>query len=208
VLLAVALLALPACAQQMADNAAYRPLTPSDFFADGRSARPVVPGTVARGQMPADTAFHTGRDDKGKLVTEFPIDMTKAVLQRGKARFAIFCSVCHGLTGHGDGRIVKRGFTAPPNYITDDSRALGLLGEKVVVRREHEREGGPKLSPLKLSDVRVPVGHFFEVITQGFGAMPDHASQVPVKDRWAISGYIRALQYSQSPALRKKEGKQ
>jgi hypothetical protein len=179
---------LPACSQQMADNAAYKPLTPSDFFADGRSARPVVPGTVARGQLQIDSPLYTGRDDKSELVSEFPFDMTREVLERGKERFTIFCSVCHGLTGHGNGRIVQRGFTAPPNYITDDSRAFALLGQP-----------GKKLT-------EVPVGHFFEVISKGFGAMPDHASQVPVRDRWAISGYIRALQYSQSPAFRKKGG--
>jgi hypothetical protein len=185
VLLALCLLALPACTQQMADHPGYKPLTPSDFFPDGRSARPVVPGTVARGQLYSDTVLYTGRDDKGELVDEFPFEMTKEILERGKQRFAIFCSVCHGLTGHGDGRIVQRGFTHPPDYHKDLSRGYLLRGEKK-----------------KLIDV--PVGYLFEVPTKGFGAMPDYASQIPVRDRWAIIGYLRTLQYSQSAELRKK----
>jgi hypothetical protein len=191
----------------MADHAGYTPLTPSDFFADGRSARPVVPGTVARGQLRIDAPLYTGRNDKGELVSEFPFEMTREVLQRGKERFTIFCSVCHGLTGHGDGRIVQRGFTAPPNYITDDSRALALQGGKTLVARRplEQEDGKAQLSAVKLTEV--PVGHFYEVISKGFGAMPDYATQVPVKDRWAIAGYIRVLQYSQSPAFREKGGK-
>jgi mono/diheme cytochrome c family protein len=183
-LFALCLLTLPACEQQMSQHAGYKTLTQSDFFGDGRSARPTVPGTVARGQLHLDSALYTGRDDKGQLVTEFPFEMTEQVLKRGKERFTIFCSVCHGLTGHGDGRIVKRGFTKPPDYHTDLSRYYKLRGEEV-----------------KLIDV--PVGHMFEVVSKGFGAMPDYASQIPVNDRWAIIGYVRSLQFSQSPAMRK-----
>lgn len=196
-LVALCLLALPACQQEMATQPAPRPLASSDFFADGRASRPVVPGTVARGQERLDTALETGRDDDGKVVTLFPFEMTRPVLERGKQRYEIFCSVCHGLTGHGDGRIVKRGFTSPPDYVTGLSRAYQLKGQKVqgqeVVTRKQE---------LKLVDV--PVGHVFEVITKGYGAMPDHAAQIPVRDRWAITGYVRALQYAQSPELRQK----
>jgi hypothetical protein len=168
----------------MANSAGYKPLAPSDFFPRGRSARPVVPGTVARGQLRIDSALYEGRDEKGALVTEFPFEMTREVLERGKQRFGIFCSVCHGLTGHGDGRIVQRGFTKPPDYASDLSRGYALRGEKK-----------------KLTDV--PVGYLFETVSKGFGAMPDYASQIPVRDRWAIAGYVRALQYSQSPSFRK-----
>jgi mono/diheme cytochrome c family protein len=182
------LLALTGCAQDMARQPAYKPLAPSDFFADGRSARPVVAGTVARGQLHDDPALYTGRDEKGELVKEFPFAVTAEVLQRGKQRFTIFCSVCHGLTGQGDGRIVQRGFTKPPSYTKDKSRYFSL-------------RDGPENAPLLMD---VPVGHFFDVITNGFGAMPDYATQIPVNDRWAIAGYVRTLQYSQSPELRKK----
>jgi mono/diheme cytochrome c family protein len=170
----------------MAWTPAYKPLRPSDFFADGRSARPVVTGTVARGQLRTDPVLDTGRDEKGEYTTEFPFEMTREVLERGRQRYNIYCSVCHGLTGHGDGRIVQRGFTKPPDLITDVSR---WYRTRLVP------------NPPKLIDV--PVGHFFEVITKGYGAMPDYASQIPLKDRWAISGYVRALQYSQSADLRK-----
>lgn len=183
-LLGVGLL-LSGCAQQMAEHAGYKPLSPSEFFPDGRSARPVVAGTVARGQLHTDTALYQGRDANGELVTQYPMQITKQVLDRGQERFNIFCAVCHGLTGHGDGRIVKRGFTVPPNYVTDLSRGYKLRG-----------------IDKKLTEV--PVGYIFEVITRGYGAMPDHAAQVPVPDRWAIVAYVQALQYSQSPEMRQR----
>ncbi|MFO0927770.1 MAG: cytochrome c [Gemmataceae bacterium] len=184
-LLGVGLLLLPACAQQMADHAGYKPLSASDFFTDGRSARPVVAGTVARGQLHSDRALYDGRDAAGELVTQYPIEVSKPVLERGRERYNVFCSVCHGLTGHGDGRVVKRGFTVPPNYVTDLSRGYKLRGVDK-----------------KLIDV--PVGYIFEVITKGYGAMPDHAAQIPVPDRWAIVAYVQALQYSQSQEMRKR----
>jgi hypothetical protein len=183
--LALALLALPACQQQMATTPAYKPLAASDFFDDGRASRPIIAGTVARGQLHDDSVLYAGRDDQGDLSAEFPFEVSKAVLERGRQRYDVFCSVCHGLTGHGDGRVVQRGFTKPPNYVTDDSRGYKLRGETK-----------------KLTDV--PVGYIYEVITKGYGAMPDHASQIPVRDRWAIVGYVKALQYSQSPELRAK----
>jgi hypothetical protein len=160
----------------MAVQPAPRPLAPSDFFPDGRSARTPVSGTVARGQLRDDPRLYEGRTAKGELVTEFPFEMTEAVLKRGQERYNIFCSVCHGLTGQGDGRIVQRSFTKPPSYTKDLSRYYQLRGEKI-----------------KLTDV--PVGHIYDVITNGFGAMPDHAEQIPVRDRWAIIGYVRVLQF-------------
>jgi hypothetical protein len=177
ILIALCALTVPACYQQMAVQPAPRPLQPSEFFPDGRSARPLVPGTVARGQLRDDPALYEGRDAKGELVTEFPFEMTEAVLKRGQQRYNIFCSVCHGLTGQGDGRIVQRSFTKPPSYTKDVSVWYKLRGEP----------------NRKLVDV--PVGHIFDVITNGFGAMPDYAEQIPVRDRWAIVGYVRVLQH-------------
>jgi hypothetical protein len=139
-----------------------------------------VAGTVARGQLRTDTELYEGRNDKGELVTVFPFAMTKEVLERGEQRYNIFCSVCHDLTGNGNGRIVQRGFTRPPNFHTDVSRYYQL----------REKELGKKSPPL----TEVSVGHIYDVITHGFGAMPDYASQIPVKDRWAIVGYVRVLQ--------------
>jgi mono/diheme cytochrome c family protein len=187
ILVAVLALSIPACFQAMGTQPSYRrPLGPSDFFSDGRASRPPVPGTVARGQLRIDRALYEGRDDKGELVTTYPFEITPDVLRRGKEQFNVFCIVCHGATGEGDGRIVKRGFTVPPSYTKDDSRAFALLGKKIKL-------------------TRVPVGHIYDVITRGHGAMPDHAEQIPVNDRWAITAYVRALQ---QPKLRpKKEDK-
>jgi mono/diheme cytochrome c family protein len=185
ILIAALALSMPACYQAMGTQPSYRrPLGPSDFFSDGRASRPPVPGTVARGQLRIDRALYEGRDDKGELVKTFPFEITDRVLKRGQARYNVFCIVCHGATGQGDGRIVKRGFTVPPSYTKDDSRAFALLGKKI-----------------KLTEV--PVGHIYDVITRGYGAMPDHAEQIPVNDRWAIAAYVRALQ--QWPELQKKK---
>jgi mono/diheme cytochrome c family protein len=186
---AAAALSLPACHQKMAVQPSYRPLEPSDFFADGRASRKPVGGTVARGQLRTDRLLYEGVGKDGKVADEFPFRMTQDVLKRGEQRYNIFCAVCHGLTGQGDGRIVQRGFTKPPSYTKDHSRAYLLKGE-------------PRSDRTKLTNV--PVGHIYEVITKGYGAMPDHAEQIPVKDRWAIVGYVKALQYSQVPELRKR----
>ena len=179
-LVAVAVLSLPACWQRMSEQPSYRPLQPSGFFADGTSSRQPVPGTVARGQLRIDSALYQGKDAKGEWVTAFPFDPTQEVLERGRQRFNIYCSVCHGLNGHGDGRIVQRGFVKPPSYL-DDSRAYALKEKKKI----------------NLKDV--PHGHIFDVITRGYGAMPDYASQVTVQDRWAIVAYVRALQAAGAP---------
>ena len=102
--------------------------------------------------------------------------------ERGQERFDIFCAVCHDRLGAGKGMIVERGFTAPPSLHTDWSRGFKRKGAN-----------------LKLRDA--PIGYYFEVITHGFGAMPDHAEQVAPDDRWAIIAYIRALQLSQNRSL-------
>jgi len=142
-----------------------RPLSKSDFFADGRSARLPVDGTVARGDLRADTYFYTGKvgDNPGDAM---PFPVTAEVLARGRERFNIFCAPCHGRVGDGNGFIPSRGFRRPPSYHIDRLR-------------------------------KVPIGYFFDVMTNGFGVMRDYSSQVPPRDRWAIAAYIRALQRSQ-----------
>jgi mono/diheme cytochrome c family protein len=114
-LAAVCLLVLPACRQQMAEEGRQRPYEPSPVFEDGRSARPPVPGTVARHQVPAGTPFATGRTAEGHVET-LPFPLTAEVLQRGRQRFDIYCSPCHGRLGTGDGMVVQRGFRRPPSY--------------------------------------------------------------------------------------------
>jgi hypothetical protein len=157
--------AVHACRQDMHDQPKYKPLRPSEIFADGRSARPLVTGTVARGSLREDTAFYTGKVGKD-FVTEIPGGVTPELLARGRAHFEVFCAPCHGRTGRGDGMIVQRGFKKPTSYHVDRLR-------------------------------QVPVGYFYDVMTNGFGAMSDYSAQVDPADRWAIAAYVRTLQYSQ-----------
>jgi len=164
-LIVVTLLFCVGCRQDMHDQPKYIPLRESTFFADDRSARPLVAGTVARGQLRDDALLYTGKvGDKDADVFPFPIDAT--VMARGQERFNIYCSPCHGRTGQGDGMVVRRGYRRPPSFHQDRLR-------------------------------NAPVGHFFDVITDGFGAMPDYAAQIQVEDRWAIIAYVRALQLSE-----------
>jgi hypothetical protein len=100
----------------MQDQPKAKPLRGSAFFNDHRSARPVVSGTIARGQLRLeDSLFHTGKVD-GRFAEEFPFPVTKEVLLRGQERFNIFCSPCHGRLGNGNGMIVQRGFLRPPSF--------------------------------------------------------------------------------------------
>ena len=153
----------------MHDQPRYRPLASSDLFGDGRSARPQVPGTVARGHLRADSKYFQGRDGK-ELVTNLPVPLTRDLLLRGQERYNIYCSPCHGRLGDGEGMVVLRGFRHPPSFHMDRLR-------------------------------QQPVGHFFDAMTNGFGAMASYASRVPVEDRWAIAAYIRALQLSQGATI-------
>lgn len=155
-----------ACRQDMHNQPRYKPFAATNFFGDGRSERPSIPDTVARGQLQLDQARYTGKEN-GKDIAYFPIQITRADVARGQERFNIFCSPCHGRLGDGHGMIVARGLRQPPSYYD------------------------PRL-------VNAPVGHFFDVMTNGFGAMYSYASRVPVDDRWRIAAYIRALQLSQN----------
>ena len=206
-----------ACRQDMHDQPKYKPLRESILFRDGRSSRPLVEGTVARGFLREDGEYYTGKvnpnagsqtsaqgtapgtqpmgntgttadtqrvaaSETGQtaqagtapqatgefagFTTTFPIPIDRAAIDRGQERFNIYCAVCHGRLGDGQGMIPKRGFRQPPTYHQDRLR-------------------------------RAPVGYLFDVATNGFGAMPDYASQISVDDRWKIVAYIRVLQLSQ-----------
>ncbi len=109
------------CQQDMARQPSYRPFAPSTFFADGRSARHLVPGTVARGQLKTDTHLYAGQAN-GKLVDTFPFPVTRAVLERGQERYNIYCSPCHGRIGNGEGIVVQRGFQRPASFHIDRLR--------------------------------------------------------------------------------------
>ena len=119
--LGVAGLLLAACRQDMHDQPRFEPFEHTSFYADGRSARPQLPGTVARGQLRADTHFYTGKVN-GEPAKTFPFPVTREVLKRGRERFDIFCSACHGPAGNGDGIVVQRGFRKPPSLHDDRLR--------------------------------------------------------------------------------------
>lgn len=163
------LLALTACRDDMHDQPRYKPLAASEFFSDHRSARPEVEGTIARGQLRIDEARYTGKI-AGEDINEFPIPITKADIERGRARFNVYCTPCHGRLGDGNGLVVMRGFRQPPSYYSQ-----------------------------RLIDA--PLGHFYDVISNGFGSMASYASRVTSDDRWRIIAYIRALQFSESAKL-------
>ncbi len=169
--LVVVLLALGAagCRQDMHDAPRYKPLAASDFFADGRASRNLPAGTVARGWLRADEALYTGRAN-GELLAEFPFPITPAEMQRGRDRYNIYCTPCHGILGDGQGMVVQRGLRRAASYHQD-----------------------------RLRDEKV--GYFFDVVTNGFGAMQGYAEQIPVRDRWLIVAYVRALQLSQHATM-------
>jgi len=161
-----ALLFCAGCRQDMHVQPRYNPFDPADFFADGQSARIPVAGTVPRGDLATgpQELMYTGKVN-GAIVDQFPFPVTRAVLDRGRERFNIYCEPCHGMTGDGDGMIVQRGFRHPPSFHEDRMRTA-------------------------------PAGHYFDVITNGFGVMYPYGYRVPPRDRWAIIAYIRALQLS------------
>lgn len=157
------------CHTDMWRQPRQEPLDPSEFFADGSANRPLVPGTVPRDHLRLDNTFYTGAKD-GKWVDELPVPLTKELLARGQERFQIYCTPCHGQLGDGDGMIAQR----------------GLKLRRPVGNYHTERLRN------------MPVGHFYDVITNGYGAMYSYASRIEPQDRWAVVAYVRALQLSQN----------
>lgn len=161
----VSMLGLAGCRQDMHDQPKFFPQRSTSFYADGRSVRPQVLGTVARGQEDEGSYYRTGLIN-GAEGDGLPVPLTADLIERGQERYNIYCTACHSRTGNGRGMIVMRGFFPAGNLHTERLR-------------------------------QAPLGHFFNVITNGYGAMPDYKGQVTVEDRWAIAAYIRALQLSQ-----------
>lgn len=130
----------------------------STFFPDGKVNQVPPAGTVARGDLA-----------RASVLAERPA-LTVQLMQRGRERFDIYCSPCHGLAGDGQGTVVARGFPQPPDLTV------------------------PRL-------VNAPDRHFMNVIAHGYGQMYSYAARVQPADRWAIVGYIRALQFSRRAPL-------
>jgi mono/diheme cytochrome c family protein len=199
VLAALCFVTLSGCRRDMQDQPKMKPYRGTSFFHDGLSGRQPVAGTVPRGYLREDAAFFTGKKSPASSTTTatpatptgqaagqtpsatnatnpypddvetFPFAVNEAIVKRGQERYEIFCTVCHGRTGNGDGMIVRRGYRRAASFNDDRLR-------------------------------QAPVGHFFDAMTNGWGAMPSYATQIPVQDRWAIIAYIRALQLSQQKA--------
>jgi Protein of unknown function (DUF3341)/Cytochrome C oxidase, cbb3-type, subunit III len=158
----------------------------TDLFEDGRSTRPPIPGTVARGELRADDHFyrgivHTrdGKDGDEKTVdawaTAFPpgFDINPETMKRGRQRYDIFCQPCHGAAGYGDG---------------------------IIDKRAKETEGSTWSPPTSLHMAHIvtqPHGQIFNTISHGIRTMQGYAGQIAERDRWAIILYVRALQRSQ-----------
>ncbi|MEZ5345728.1 MAG: cytochrome c [Pyrinomonadaceae bacterium] len=179
------------CRYDMQDQPRLKPYKSSDFFSNNSAMRELPEGTVARGHLNDNKALYTGKKENADLsiqvetttdasgntlvssfpndVEEFPIPVTQELIDRGQSRYNIYCIVCHGPVGKGDGMVVRRGYPQPPTYHDDRLR-------------------------------NAPVGHFFDVMTNGWGKMNSYSAQIPVTDRWAIVAYIRALQLSQNPS--------
>jgi len=150
------------------------------FFADQSAMRLPVHGTVARGQdrqnEPLETGFEDGPDGKKRYVRNIPepLAVNEAFLRRGQERYNIFCTPCHGKIGDGNGMIARRGF---------------------ALRR---KPGDYHTDRLR----KMPIGHFYDVVTNGYGAMFSYASRIQdVSDRWAIAAYIRVLQKAQAGSM-------
>jgi mono/diheme cytochrome c family protein len=163
----------------------------NDFFADGRAMRAPVEGTVPYGQtlptankgfatfvpdplfLKADTHLYAGRGADGRLVDTLPsqLPLSEELIERGQARYNIYCTPCHDGGGTGEGLVMDAGFSVKPRSYHDPAvRAM-------------------------------PLGYFYDVMTNGRGVMQSYAAQVPVEDRWAIAAYIRTLQISQMARL-------
>jgi mono/diheme cytochrome c family protein len=108
-------LLLGACRRDMYDQPKAKPFSENSFFKDGASARQIPEHTVAHGDVQEDPAFSTGLTN-GFLVAKLPVPLTPDLLSRGRERYDIYCAVCHGRTGGGNGEIVRRGFPAPPSF--------------------------------------------------------------------------------------------
>lgn len=121
--MALAAIALAGCRLDMHLQPKYKTYAPTKFFDDGRSERPPVPGTVARGHLHADELLYTGKEN-GAEADKFPFAITAADLERGRERFNIYCTPCHDYTGGGRGMIVQRGFPVPPSFHIDRLRQV------------------------------------------------------------------------------------
>lgn len=255
-LVAAAPLLSAGCRQKMAEQPYYKPLEQSDFFPDGRSARPLERGVIHRSQYLETDPLVTGltreewansykfrvpvadidapplTDEQRKehsvgapryapsdaahkvYVDDFPFRITQADLKRGQERYSIFCAVCHGPLGNGMGKIRERGYLTPTSFhtkvLTEDEeqqRAAEQAKGKGDLKGDIGYSRAYKLWGHRVPMDEAPVGYFFEVITKGYGGMPNYAAQIAPADRWRIIAYVRVLQLSQNAGTPEAGGK-
>ncbi len=172
--------------RNMYDSERYNPESLSTFFADHRTMRSPVAGTVAREDFDDDTETATGMvADQSQYVMTVPQGAVRRagglqkLVARGQERFNIYCAPCHGQTGDGKGMVVcKRDKVADPC----------------------ESRGFPPLPSYEDARIRqMPDGQLFATVTHGVRTMPAYGPQIPISDRWAIVSYVRALELSQMP---------
>ena len=165
--------------QDMDNQARFKTQQVNPLFQDDRAMRPVVDGAVDRDDVIDDPHYTSGIVGDDWAAT-FPdqIEINERFLQHGRERYDVFCALCHGYSGYGNGMIHQR---------------AQLLVEGGV-------NGTTWVAPKSLHDPTVvgqPVGQLYNTITHGVRNMAGYKSQIPVADRWAIVGYILALQRAQ-----------
>ena len=166
--------------QNMDNQPKYVDQQENILFADQRSMRPSVPGTVSKSQMVGDTHRFLGTVD-GEFVSDFPegIVLDEALLDRGQTMFNVYCLPCHGVTGEGN----------------------GIIHERAMVLVNTGTNGTTWVQPKNIHEEAIadqPVGQIFWTITNGVRNMAGYGSQVRVDDRWAIVAWVKALQLSQN----------
>jgi mono/diheme cytochrome c family protein len=161
----------------------YKSDQPMDLFDDGRENRGEIAGTIARGSLNADDLFYRGLDRSdagGQWATGFPaqLPVTDQLMKRGRNRFEIYCTPCHGYDGRGAGAVPQRvaagGGAWQARNLVDASNPVAI---------------------------NMPNGQLFNTISNGYNTMMGYAAQIPHADRWAIVLYVRALQRSQNASL-------
>ena len=137
-----------------------------DFFSDETGMRTPIEGTVARGELRLDDAYYLGKEHDTVNVRKNPLPITMELVRRGQDRYNIYCTPCHGRTGDGKGIIATKEGMVPPASFHDDR-----------IRKEVD-------------------GYLFNVMSNGLRNMQAYRFQIPIRDRWAIVAYVRALQLS------------
>ena len=171
----------------------FRSDQPMDMFADGRANRGEIPGVVARGNLAEDDVFYRGLEGEGgaqRWAVGFPtvypdgraFTVDVALLERGRQRYDIYCSACHGFDGRGNGMVPER-----------VKMSGGLWQARNLVEPPDAKGNGGVT-------VQMPNGQLFNTISNGFNTMMGYAQQIPHADRWAIVAYVRALQRAQNAA--------